>query len=242
MACLAGHNKKGHNHLMKKIVVMMIALFCISLLPIHSSIADSGPCTAEDPCQTWAVVNESGLVTNIIVCQPSVCGSGEFAGSKVVLQVPADPVTHQSQGGYYGGSDPDAPQAVHYNSEAKVFTQGSASFPAPLTKMERFEDGTSITTLQTTVKSKMRIFGPENFIHGEMKFTPVIDDQTGAELYIYQYVNEGFGLTEPKVETIAFDSPKTKDEITAAIFNNNLNLLSAWIDELLIMLDEWVKL
>ena len=226
---------------MKKVKLLALALFSLSLLPISSANADSAPCTAEDPCQTWAVVNESGLVTNIIVCQPSVCGSGEFAGSKVVLQVPADPVTHQSQGGYYGGSDPDSPQAVHYNSEAKVFTQGSAAFPAPLTKVETFEDGTSITTLQTTVKSKMLTFSPENFINGEMKFTPVIDDQTGAELYVYQYVSEGFGLSEPKVETIAFDSPKTKDEITAAITEKNLNLLLTWIDELISMLDAWVK-
>ena len=226
---------------MKKVKLLALALFSLSLLPISSANADSAPCTAEDPCQTWAVVNESGLVTNIIVCQPSVCGSGEFAGSKVVLQVPADPVTHQSQGGYYGGSDPDSPQAVHYNSEAKVFTQGSAAFPAPLTKVETFEDGTSITTLQTTVKSKMLTFSPENFINGEMKFTPVIDDQTGAELYVYQYVSEGFGLSEPKVETIAFDSPKTKDEITTAITEKNLNLLLTWIDELIGMLDTWVK-
>ena len=226
---------------MKKVKLLALALFSLSLLPISSATADSAPCTAEDPCQTWAVVNESGLVTNIIVCQPSVCGSGEFAGSKVVLQVPADPVTHQSQGGYYGGSDPDSPQAVHYNSEAKVFTQGSATFPAPLTKVETFQDGTSITTLQTTVKSKMLTFGPESFVKGEMKFTPVIDDQTGAELYVYHYVSEGFGLSEPKVETIAFDSPKTKDEITTEITEKNLDSLLAWIDELLAMLDTWVK-
>lgn len=226
---------------MKKVSLIALALISASLLPINSAAADSAPCTAEDPCQTWAVVNESGLVTNIIVCQPSVCGSGEFAGSKVVLQVPADPVTHQSQGGYYGGADPNSPQAVHYNSEAKVFTRGSEAFPAPLTKVETFEDGTSITTLQTTVKSKMLSFGPESFVNGEMKFTPVIDDQTGAELYVYHYVSEGFGLSVPKVETIAFDSPKTKDEITAAIAEKNLNLLLAWIDELLSMLDTWVK-
>jgi hypothetical protein len=226
---------------MKKVTLIALALISASLLPINSASADSAPCTAEDPCQTWAVVNESGLVTNIIVCQPSVCGSGEFAGSKVVLQVPADPVTHQSQGGYYGGADPNSPQAVHYNSEAKVFTQGSAAFPAPLTKVETFEDGTSITTLKTTVKSQMLSFRPEDFVNGEMKFTPVIDDQTGADLYVYQYVSEGFGIGLPTVEMISFDSPKTKDEITTAIIENNLNLLLTWIDELLGMLDTWVK-
>jgi len=226
---------------MKKASLIALALISASLLPINSAAADSDPCTAEDPCQTWAVVNESGLVTNIIVCQPSVCGSGEFAGSKVVLQVPANPVTHQSQGGYYGGPDPQSPQAVHYDSEAKIFTRGSEKFPANVTKVENFEDGTSITTLKTTVKSQMVGFGPENFVNGEMKFTPVIDDETGADLYVYQYVSEGLGNSSPTVQTITFDSPKTKDEITEAIIENDLNLLLTWIDELLAMLDVWVK-
>lgn len=226
---------------MKKVTLIALALISAFLLPINSATADSAPCTAEDPCQTWAVVNESGLVTNIIVCQPSVCGSGEFAGSKVVLQVPADPVTHQSQGGYYGGSDPQSPQAVHYDSEAKVFTRGSEAFPAPSTKVQTFEDGTSITTLQTTVKSQLLTFRPEDFVQGEMKFTPVIDEQTDAELYVYQYVKEGFGLQEPTVEMITFDSPKSKDEVVKAITDNDLNLLLTWIDELLSMLDTWVK-
>jgi hypothetical protein len=216
-------------------------LIAASFMFISNSPAQAGECSAEDPCQTWAVINESGLVTNIIVCQPSVCGSGEFAGSKVALQVPANPVTHESQGGYWGGPDPQSPQAVHYDSEAKVFTRGSEAFPAPSTRVETFNDGTSITTLQTTVKSKMLTFGPENFVNREMKFTPVIDDQTGAELYVYHYVSEGFGLSDPKVETLTFDSPKTKDEIAEAISDNNLNLLSLWIDELLRMLDQWVK-
>ena len=226
---------------MKKVTLIALALISAFLLPVNSATADSAPCTAEDPCQTWAVVNESGLVTNIIVCQPSVCGSGEFAGSKVVLQVPADPVTHQSQGGYYGGSDPQSPQAVHYDSEAKVFTRGSEAFPAPSIKVQTFEDGTSITTLQTTVKSQLLTFRPEDFVQGEMKFTPVIDEQTDAELYVYQYVKEGFGLQEPTVEMITFDSPKSKDEVVKAITDNDLNLLLTWIDELLSMLDTWIK-
>ena len=223
---------------MKKIAITAIALISLSLCPLNSANADSAPCTAEDPCQTWAVVNDSGLVTNIIVCQPSVCGSGEFAGMKVVLQVPADPVTHQSQGGYYGGSDPDSPQAVHYNSEAKVFTQGSSKFPVPVERVEIFEDGTSVTTLRTTVNSQMVTFGPGDFINGELKLTPVIDDKTGAELYVYQYVLSDFGV--PSVEKITFDSPKSKAEITAAIEENNQNLLLAWLKDLLVMLGNWV--
>jgi hypothetical protein len=60
-------------------------------------------------------------------------------------------------------------------------------------------------------------------------------------LYVYQYVSEGLGNSSPTVQTITFDSPKTKDEITEAIVENDLNLLLTWIDELLAMLDVWVK-
>jgi hypothetical protein len=81
-------------------------------------------------------------------------------------------------------------------------------------------------------------FGPDDFANGEMKFTPVIDDQTGAELYVYQYVYEG--LEEVTVETITFDSPKSQEEIIAAIEENNLNLLLTWVNELFSMLGNWV--
>jgi hypothetical protein len=74
-------------------------------LTFVSAPAYAGECSAEDPCHTYAVVNDSGLVTNIIVCQPSVCGSGMFGGSRVVLQVVANPTTHENQGGVFGGTD-----------------------------------------------------------------------------------------------------------------------------------------
>jgi hypothetical protein len=81
-------------------------------------------------------------------------------------------------------------------------------------------------------------FGPDDFVNGEMKFTPVIDDQTGAELYVYQYVYEGLG--ETTVESITFNSPKSQEEIIAAIEENNLNLLLTWVNELFGMLGNWV--
>ena len=88
-----------------KSIISSAVLVAASVLFISVAPAQAGECSAEDPCMTYAVV-EAGVVTNIIVCQPSVCGSGEFAGMKVVPQVAANPVTHQNQGGYLnvGGS------------------------------------------------------------------------------------------------------------------------------------------
>jgi len=87
-----------------KSIVSSVAII-LGALTFISAPAYAGECSAEDPCHTYAMVDGSGLVTNIIVCQPSVCGSGMFAGSRVVLQVVANPVTHQNQGGIFGGTD-----------------------------------------------------------------------------------------------------------------------------------------
>lgn len=40
----------------------------------------------------WAMIDDSGKTINIIVCTPEVCGSGWFAGARVVLQTLQDPV------------------------------------------------------------------------------------------------------------------------------------------------------
>lgn len=64
------------------------------------SNASAGECSVEDPCQTYAVMN-GNQVTNIIVCQPSVCGSGFFNNQRVVPQVAADS-NGQNRGGYWG--------------------------------------------------------------------------------------------------------------------------------------------
>ena len=64
------------------------------------SNASAGECSVEDPCQTYAVMSGNSVV-NIIVCQPSVCGSGIFNNQRVVPQVAADS-TGQNRGGYWG--------------------------------------------------------------------------------------------------------------------------------------------
>lgn len=91
-----------------KSIIGSVILVAASVLFISVAPAQAGECSAEDPCHTYAMVDSSGVVTNIIVCQPSVCGGGTFAGSRVVPQVAANPVTHQSQGGYLSnqGSTP----------------------------------------------------------------------------------------------------------------------------------------
>lgn len=75
---------------------VLLILFSIFFV----SNASAGECSVEDPCQTYAVMN-GNQVTNIIVCQPSVCGSGFFNNQRVVPQVAADS-NGQNRGGYWG--------------------------------------------------------------------------------------------------------------------------------------------
>lgn len=51
------------------------------------------PPPADDAPRGYAVVDANGNVTNVIVCAPSVCGSGSFAGMNVVEQTAPDPVS-----------------------------------------------------------------------------------------------------------------------------------------------------
>ena len=100
-----------------KSVLGALALIATSVF-ISVVPAQAGECSAEDPCHTYAMVNDAGVVTNIIVCQPSVCGSGVWAGSRVVLQVVANPETHQNQGGVFGGTE----------NKDKVVTESNGTF------------------------------------------------------------------------------------------------------------------
>ena len=129
-----------------KALTLVFALFAITLSVITPSQANAGDCSAGDPCQTWAMLDESGVVINIIVCQPSVCGSGVWDGRKVVLQVPANPTTHKPQGGYYNPipNPGEVDRTVTYNSEEKTFTQEGATWSAPHTNTA-IVDSTTLT-------------------------------------------------------------------------------------------------
>ena len=81
-----------------KFVTFFIAVS--SAFFISTSTASAGECSASDPCLTYAMLDSSGTVINIIVCQPSVCGGGTWDGKKVVPQVAATS-DGQNQGGYY---------------------------------------------------------------------------------------------------------------------------------------------
>lgn len=205
---------------------MKTLLKLTSVLLFSSTIFTSYSYADEDQA-TYAVVNAQGVVTNVIVCGPAVCGpNGSWGGvapdgGKLVLQVPVNPVTGQNQGSYIG--TPENP--VKYDAQAQVFTQGSASVPAPVTREEVVET----TTISVTINSEVVTFGPESFVDGQMQLTPVVTEDTGASI----------SATEGNVtQTQSFDSPQTRVQVTEAV--QNQSLLQRRLERLFILLRGWI--
>jgi hypothetical protein len=205
---------KLKNKVIGTILGVIASSFVFISVPITANAAD---CSAEDPCNTYAVV-DNGVVTNIIVCQPSVCGSGIFDGKQVVLQKPANPTTHQAQGGYFNiAPNPGEPdRRVTYNTEQKTFTQEGTTWSAPQTNTEIVETTTATGAVETTT------------------LTAVINPDGSKETN-----TATISATENNlVETKFFDQPKNIVEFEESIqdssilkkhLNKFLQLLRGWI-------------
>lgn len=146
------------------------AIFGGVLLVLFSTFfvsnANAGPCSVEDPCETYAVI-EGDKVVNIIVCQPSECGSGYLHGMRVVPQVKANPTTGLNQGGFMGATlnnDGSFTMPNMFNDKPKMETihddvnnvDVSVSTPNGNGKIFRYED-TSIGALSELIPSTMPV-------------------------------------------------------------------------------------
>jgi hypothetical protein len=217
---------------MKKIINILLATLVLTGVSTVSAHA------GEDQA-TYAVVNSAGVVTNVIVCGPAVCGPGgswggvmpadtPFPGQKLVLQIPVNPVTGQNQGSVFT-QNPTAEQVVRYDSQAQVFTQGSSGFPAPVDPLIRTEV-VDTTTISATISSDVVTFGPNSFVNGTMQFTPKVDSNTIATISAIQ------GTV---VERQTFATPKTKLQIEQSI-QGRLTLIQKYLNRFYILLNGWV--
>ena len=88
---------------------------------VPSTTANPGECSIANPCHTYAMLDSAETVINVIVCQPSVCGSGIWDGKKVVPQVAADSAG-QNQGGFYNHDSTPGLDVVYSNG---IFTRNN---------------------------------------------------------------------------------------------------------------------
>jgi len=184
----------------------------------------AGQCNASNPCGTWAVLDENSTVTNVIVCQSTVCGSGTFAGNSVVLQVSAD--TNGKPQGSVFVNNPNPDQVVTYDSVTATFTQGTVGFNAPVVRQET----TDTVTLTAIIYSQLRKFTANDFIDGQMKFTPVTTLTTGATISVEEL--NSFARQ-------SYSTPQTKVQIQESI-QNKLALIEKYLNRFYDLLKGWI--
>ncbi len=140
---------------------LVVITLLLSVLAISPSYANG--CSLEDPCETWAMLDDNNKVINIIVCQPSVCGSGVWDGKRVVRQIASNPSTNDTKN--TGGYNSDSNRTVTYNDTSSTFR---VSDPSPVeTTIVKVEE--NVTTVISTVISNQ----PEiKFTYNDTKSNP----------------------------------------------------------------------
>ena len=199
---------------MKRPLIISLLIVLISAVITSAPQAIANQCSPSDPCGTWAMLDPQGTVTNIIVCQASVCGGGTWAGQTVVQQVAPNPVTHESQGGYWGT----------YDQSTKEFTvdrSGPNQTPASTqtnseTRTNTDTDGavTSTTTVEATTPFVAKIFKYEDTIKEAAEY-----DEKGQP-------KNGWDQRYLKDKELPTDSPATV-KVTKAYIENELEQLKS---------------
>jgi hypothetical protein len=206
-----------------KSIVGSVLLVAASVLFISVAPAQAGECSAEDPCHTYAMVDGSGVVTNIIVCQPSVCGSGTFAGSRVVPQVAANPETHQNQGGYL--SNPGSTPVVESNGRFTITND------QPIVSQTVVQEVAVNTVLQSTIGAGTQQSFTFNDTVNKPNGTPTMKNEhmkqsTSARLSAVE-LSKSETPTVIFEESIAFDERQTEEYVELMLMLEELNKIFA---------------
>jgi hypothetical protein len=208
-----------------KSIISSVVLVAASVLFISVAPAQAGECSAEDPCHTYAMVNDAGVVTNIIVCQPSVCGSGTFAGSRVVPQVAANPETHQNQGGYL--ANPGSTPVTESNGRFTITND------QPIVSQTVVKEEVSNTVLQSEIGSGTQKSFTFNDTVGKPNGTPtmtneVIKSSTSATLSATELTKFDTPTVVAK-ETITFNKRETEEFVQLQLQVDSLQrILRNW--------------
>jgi hypothetical protein len=232
---------------MKKVknIFMGILLVAGIVTGFSASPANADPCSASDPCMTFAEVDSSNVVVNIIVCQPSVCGaSGSWAGvhpgngNRLVPQVAANPVTHENMGGYLNG--PGNSQVTESNG---TFTLNGDAGPIVRTKViETNEETTIVNTVVNSTGAKGFSYEDTVSDPSSINMRPVneLPNNTGAQVNITNInkednsqisINESFEerVSESNFEnTINYKYSSDIDLMT--LININWDLILEFLD------------
>jgi len=125
---------------------------------------------------SWAVVAKNGTVINSILCSENICGpDGDWGGKVVdpnncpngcqlVLQIPANPITGQSMGGYLTSGDT---KVTYKNGEFKVASPASSSTAKNLVRTIKNGVLTDITGERIDLSTGIQL--PSNIKDAQLK-------------------------------------------------------------------------
>jgi hypothetical protein len=199
--------------------------------------ANAGECSAEDPCHTYAVLDSSGVVTNVIVCQPSFCGSGVLPnGNRVVPQVAANS-QGENQGGIYNHDKTPGKDVVYSGGSFTINNEVVVNKVDVVTNTTN----TETSTVSVSISEGNQLgFSYEDTIGktlGQVEFTTLpLKDNVSATVSASEVTT-----TSTRTESTIFTERKTAQEVSSILIERNLALLQSTIDRLLILLDKWVK-
>jgi hypothetical protein len=230
---------------MKNKVLALTFVVLASTFSIFGISSASADCSAEDPCGIWATVDTQGTVTNIIVCQASVCGGGTFGGQTVVPQVAPNPVTHDTTGtsGFLG--NPNTGTEVTYSSGTFTITENDI---VNRSETEKIVENESTTTTKASVSIPVlsKTFTYNDTIGKPYGSIPMgvgtANNEVPTNLIVKQYTQIDSGeVVDYKTENISFLGQKTESEIRNKVIEENLNLINSKIEIFFRLLSDWLK-
>ena len=216
----------------KNLLVFTILISMFSVINVSQANAT---CTAGDPCGTWAMLDSQGVVTNVIVCQASVCGGGTWDGQTVVPQVAPNPVTNDTtgQGSYIGNAE---------NNISVVYSEGTFTiYENTIINKSIVENNNEVTTTsEVSIPVSAKSFTYEDTIgksYENIEISPVSFNENIETIVKVTETN----LINTISESSSFYERKTTKAIEEIFVNNNLNLLLSKIQTLISLLGSWVK-
>jgi len=244
---------------MKKAISIILSSVILTTIITSSTKAIASECSPADPCGVWAMLDPRGTVTNIIVCQASVCGGGTWAGQTVVPQVAPNPVTNDTTGtgGYWGTFDSNT-------REFTVDRSGPNQTPAQTqtnseTRIETNADGavSSTTTIETTTPAVAKTFKYEDTIKDPNDFDkngqPIngwdqrylkdkeLPDNSSANIKVVkEYIEDE--MARIKSESMTLVNRMTQGELTEAARAESKTLIIENIMSVVRLLNTWMKI
>jgi hypothetical protein len=228
-------------NLKNKMVSIAVGVLSISLLSFtHAHAEDS----------SYAVVNSSGVVTNVIVCSAETCGpSGAWAGKmptdtecpgcSLVLQVAANPTTGAYQGSIFPSAD--SGKQMTYN-EGTFTISDKNTYVSQEVITEIVDSSTVTTTLTATVQGgPTQSFTYEDTVGkdwAQIITSLSMDEIPNATRATVSATEQSRNIT--KQESVTLEERVTMSALQSVLTENSLSILSGKIAALTRILGNWL--